>query len=107
MRHGGRLTRVSQHPFHNGYRSIDGHIFQDEPPLGRALHVERTAAPLVQALPEGADGPALLAAELMDVQGPLARVVEIRPALPQEETDYLRGNLPKNILCPTGRRGNP
>ncbi|VTU36463.1 hypothetical protein [Variovorax sp. RA8] len=60
-----------------------------------------------KALPEGADGPALLAAELMDVQGPLARVVEIRPALPQEETDYLRGNLPKNILCPTGRRGNP
>lgn len=60
-----------------------------------------------KALPEGADGPTVLAAELMDVQGPLARVVEIRPASQQEETDYLRGNLPKNILCPTGRRGSP
>ena len=58
-----------------------------------------------KALPEGADGPALLAAELMDVHGPLARVVEIRPATAQEETDYLRGEAPKNVFCPTGRRG--
>ncbi|ROZ75426.1 hypothetical protein [Ramlibacter sp. WS9] len=60
-----------------------------------------------KALPEGAYGPALLAAELMDVHGPLARVVEIRPASPQEETDYLHDELPRNILCPTGRRGGP
>ncbi len=59
-----------------------------------------------KALPEGVDGPALLAAELMDVHGPLARVAEIRPASPQEETDYLRGELPGNMLCPTGRRGD-
>lgn len=62
---------------------------------------------LFKGLPEGADGPTLLAAELTDVHGPLARLVEIRPASPQEETDYLRGKQPANILCPTGRRGGP
>lgn len=60
-----------------------------------------------KALPESADGPALLAAELVDIRGPQARVVEIRPATPQEETDYLHDKLPGNILCPTGRRGGP
>lgn len=58
-----------------------------------------------KALPDGADAPALLAAELTDVHGPLARVAGIRPASPEEETDYLRGEQPGNILCPTGRRG--
>lgn len=57
-----------------------------------------------KALPEGADGRSLLAAELADVQGPKARLVEIRPATPQEETEYLQGRHPRNILCPTGRR---
>lgn len=56
-----------------------------------------------KALPEGADGVNILSAELADIQGPQARVVEIRPATSQEETDYLQGNLPSNILCPTGR----
>lgn len=58
-----------------------------------------------KALPEGADGPSLLAAELADVQGPHARVGTIRLATAEEETDYLRGTGPRNVLCPTGRRG--
>lgn len=58
-----------------------------------------------KALPEGADGQSLLAAELADVHGPQARVASIRLATAPEETDYLRGTAPRNILCPTGRRG--
>jgi hypothetical protein len=57
-----------------------------------------------KALPEGADAPALLAAELAEVQGPQARLVDVRPATAQQETQYLQDKLPKNMLCLTGRR---
>lgn len=60
-----------------------------------------------KALPEGADGPAVLAAELADVHGPQARMVEVRLATPQEEDDYIHDRLQGNIYCPTGRRGIP
>ena len=56
-----------------------------------------------KALPEGADAPALLAAELAEFQGPQARLVAVRPATAQEETQFLQDKLPKNMLCPTGR----
>src|SRR5687768_7248605 len=60
-----------------------------------------------KALPEDADAPALLAAELAEVQGPQARLVTVRQATTQEETEYLQNKLPKNVLCPTGRRNGP
>ena len=56
-----------------------------------------------RSLPAEADGPALLAAELAEVQGPQARLVAVRPATAEEETDYLHGKAPRNIVCPTGR----
>lgn len=60
-----------------------------------------------KALPQGEDGVAALAAELGDLYGRHVRIVEVRPATADEETQYIQGTLPKNILCPTGRRANP
>lgn len=57
-----------------------------------------------KALPAEVDGSSRLAAELLDVQGPHARLVTVRPATPEEETDYLHDTLPRNVMCPTGRR---
>lgn len=37
--------------------------------------------------------------------GDRAQLVEVRPATAEEEGQYLRGDAPKNVLCPTGRRG--
>jgi len=37
--------------------------------------------------------------------GDRARLVGVRPATEDEEAQFLRGDEPKNILCPTGRRG--
>ena len=63
------------------------------------------------ALPQGTDPAAAMRAVLQDLYGRHAQLVEVRPATPEEELDYGRGNLPKNALCPTGRaprsRGTP
>jgi len=55
-------------------------------------------------LPESEDGPAVLRAQLDDWYGARARVLEVRPATAEEEAQYIRGDTPKNVLCPTGRR---
>lgn len=39
--------------------------------------------------------------------GGRAKLVEVRRATDEEETLYLRGAEPKNVLCPTGRHGLP
>lgn len=44
---------------------------------------------------------------LQDLYGGQARLVEVRRATEEEETDYLRGTEPKNVVCPTGRRLHP
>ncbi len=41
--------------------------------------------------------------QLQALYGERAQLVEVRPATEAEETQYLRGEAPKNILCPTGR----
>lgn len=53
--------------------------------------------------------PALMSAELHALYGSRARLVEVRRATREEETQYLRGEEPKNMVCPTGRpaRRNP
>jgi hypothetical protein len=61
----------------------------------------------IKPLREGQDGPAVLAAELRDLHGSRARLVDIRPATQEEETQFNHGDLPKNVQCPTGRRGGP
>lgn len=42
--------------------------------------------------------------ELAQLYGERARLVEVRKATEEEETMYLRGEEPRNVLCPTGRR---
>lgn len=56
----------------------------------------------LKALPEHADAPAQLRAELRELFGDRARLVSVRPATADEELDYVRGNLPRNAYCPTG-----
>ena len=43
-------------------------------------------------------------AELLQLFGERAKLVEVRKATEEEETQYLRGEEPRNVLCPTGRR---
>lgn len=57
----------------------------------------------LQALPEGSDAVATMQERLRDLYGAHATLVAVRPATPQEEMDYGRGDLPANPLCPTGR----
>jgi hypothetical protein len=57
-----------------------------------------------KALPETQDGRAVLPAQLRDLYGDHAHVVDVRPATLEEETQYIHGTEPKNVFCPTGRR---
>lgn len=47
----------------------------------------------------------LMATELRQLYGSRARLVSVRMATDEEETQYLRGDVPKNTFCPTGRTG--
>lgn len=57
----------------------------------------------LKALPAGSDARAWIEALVSDLYGSRARVVEVRPATHEEETQYIRGDLPRNLYCPTGR----
>lgn len=56
-----------------------------------------------KALPQGTDAQREMTALLQDLYGSRAQLAGVRPATPEEELDYGRGNLPQNVLCPTGR----
>ncbi len=56
-----------------------------------------------KALPQGTDARAAMLALLRELHGDAARLVDVRPATAQEEERYVRGDLPRNVLCPTGR----
>lgn len=56
-----------------------------------------------KALPRQADARAEITAQLDDLYGSRARLLSAREATPEEETQYIRGDLPKNAFCPTGR----
>ena len=56
-----------------------------------------------KALPEGKDARSEMTAVLQDLYGTHAQLQQVRATTPQEETDYIRGDLPRNMLCPTGR----
>jgi hypothetical protein len=43
--------------------------------------------------------------QLQALYGERAQLIDVRRATEDEETQYLRGEEPKNILCPTGRHG--
>lgn len=50
-----------------------------------------------------ADMAAEMASLLQEMYGERAQLVAVRPASPEEELQYLRGEEPKNKLCPGGR----
>ncbi len=57
----------------------------------------------LKALPAGSEARARMEAVVEDLYGSRARVVAVRRATTDEETQYIRGDLPKNLICPTGR----
>lgn len=57
----------------------------------------------MKALPQRTDARTEMQAQLADLYGARAHLVAVRPASAEEETQYIRGDLPKNMLCPTGR----
>ena len=57
----------------------------------------------LKALPQAADGQAKIEAEIRDLYGARARVLAVRPATTEEETQYIRGEGSINASCPTGR----
>jgi hypothetical protein len=57
----------------------------------------------LKALPQGADGRAAMETHISDLYGSRARISDVRPATAAEELQYIRGDLPKNAFCPTGR----
>lgn len=54
----------------------------------------------------GSDARSAVAAELADLYGERAQLIDVRRATREEETDYLRGEEERNVLCPTGRAPN-
>jgi hypothetical protein len=45
----------------------------------------------------------LVANTLRDLYGKRARLVDLRKASAEEELQYLHGEEPRNVICPTGR----
>ena len=57
----------------------------------------------LKALPAGTQARAAMEAVVEDLYGKRGRVVDVRRATRDEETQYIRGDLPRNLYCPTGR----
>lgn len=53
--------------------------------------------------PTGSDPADTVRRELADLWGDRARLLGLRPATPEEETAYLRGEQPGTRFCPSGR----
>ncbi len=51
----------------------------------------------------GIDALAPMSAELRQLYGNRAQLVEVRHATDEEEAQYLRGEAPENAFCPAGR----
>jgi hypothetical protein len=58
---------------------------------------------IFKVIPDGKDAEAMALAELADLYGSRAELSAVRRASHEEEGTYLRGDEPKNVLCPTGR----
>ncbi|MEO8652697.1 MAG: hypothetical protein ABI409_01095 [Ramlibacter sp.] len=58
----------------------------------------------LKALPVSADAAAEMETLLRDLYGARGRLLSVRAATADEETQYIHGDLPKNMFCPTGRR---
>jgi hypothetical protein len=60
----------------------------------------------VKAVPAEEDPRAEFETQIAELYGRRGRVVDVRVATADEESQYLQGTLPKNVMCPTGR-GTP
>lgn len=58
---------------------------------------------IFKVIPEGKNAFVMMRAELHDLYGDRAELVEVALASDEEERAFLRGEEPKNVLCPTGR----
>ncbi len=67
------------------------------------FHYEGRPRRWLKALPEVCDAWHEAQAMLQDLYGDHARLAGVRRATPEEDRDYLRGNLPRNAYCPTGK----
>ena len=56
-----------------------------------------------KAFAPGIDARGAMQSELREMYGNRARLGEVRPATDEEERQYLRGEVPANAYCPTGR----
>lgn len=57
----------------------------------------------LKPLPQQADARAAIEAQLRDLYGSRARLQAVRRATPEEELEYIRGEQPRNVSCPSGR----
>ena len=57
----------------------------------------------LKALPQNVEARSEMEAQLAELYGSRARIMAVRPATHEEETRYIRGELPRNMICPTGR----
>jgi hypothetical protein len=57
----------------------------------------------MKALRHGEEARHALQVELANLYGAHARLLDIRSATEEEETQYIHGDEPKNMYCPTGR----
>jgi uncharacterized DUF497 family protein len=55
-----------------------------------------------KAFGPGVDVARTIAATLRDLYGERAKLVAVRKATDEEERQYLRGEEPRNVYCPTG-----
>lgn len=58
---------------------------------------------IFKVIPEGKNAVVMVRAELHDLYGDRAELVEVALASDEEERAFLRGEETKNVLCPTGR----
>lgn len=55
-----------------------------------------------KALRSHEDPQRVMANTLQDLYGDRARLISVREATALEDLDYLRGDRPRNVFCPTG-----
>jgi hypothetical protein len=69
------------------------------------FHYQGRARRWFKALRAEDDPPQQMAALLHELYGERAQLGEVRPATEAEEQQYLRGEQPLNLYCPTGVPG--
>lgn len=66
-------------------------------------HYDGRSRRIFKVIPDNKDARAMALAQLADLYGSRAELSTLRPATNDEELAYLRGDEPKNVLCPSGR----